>query len=344
MTISEQVLNEINRGRQGKNKGIPMGLPKMESVIDGVTKETYTLIISSSGAGKTSYALYAYVYKPIMHNLDDENFKVLYFSLEMSATALFIKLLSIYIFEQFGVELSYKELLSRKREYVLSDEHYDLVQKCMPWIDKISNHIEIYDKALNANIMTAVLKTRMDKLGTFTETGSRTIYTPNNPDLTYVVVLDHIALLRPQAGHTLKQEIDLASSVLVSFRDRCGISPVVIQQANRDTGNLNRTGKVTAEFTVNDSKDSGNTVQDCNIMIGINYPYRDRIANFRDYNINKLKHVFRGVTILKNRYGDCDVMVGMAFYGQINTFVELPNPNEMMADESYEYLTPKFKQ
>ena len=29
-----------------------MGLPKLESIIDGVTRETYTLILSNSGAGK----------------------------------------------------------------------------------------------------------------------------------------------------------------------------------------------------------------------------------------------------------------------------------------------------
>lgn len=49
--ISDVILNEIDRGRQGLNHGIPMGLPKIESIIDGVCRETYTLIISNSGAG-----------------------------------------------------------------------------------------------------------------------------------------------------------------------------------------------------------------------------------------------------------------------------------------------------
>lgn len=52
MTFEEQLLQEIDRGRQGLNHGIPMGLPKLEGLIDGVTKETYTLILSNSGAGK----------------------------------------------------------------------------------------------------------------------------------------------------------------------------------------------------------------------------------------------------------------------------------------------------
>ena len=51
--ISEKLLYEIDRGRLGLNHGISMKLPKLESIIDGVTRETYTLIISNSGAGKT---------------------------------------------------------------------------------------------------------------------------------------------------------------------------------------------------------------------------------------------------------------------------------------------------
>ena len=75
--IAEQLLEEIDRGRLGLNHGISMGLPKLESIIDGVTRETYTLILSNSGAGKTSFALYAYVYKPLMNHLDDDDFKII---------------------------------------------------------------------------------------------------------------------------------------------------------------------------------------------------------------------------------------------------------------------------
>ena len=173
MTIAEKIRNEVDRGRLGLNHGISMGMPKLESVIDGVTKETYTLIISNSGAGKTSFALYAYVYKPIMEHLDDDDFKCLYFSMELNEVSLYIKLLSIYIFETYGIELSYKEILSKKREYVLSDEHYQLVLECLPWIEKVSKKLEIYDKALNAKKAYAILKTRLEAIGRFEETENR---------------------------------------------------------------------------------------------------------------------------------------------------------------------------
>ena len=125
--IIDEIFKQIDAGRSGENHGYSMGLPKLEGIIDGVTKETYTLILSNSGAGKSSFALYAYVYKPLMEHLDDDNYKVLFFALEMSEWSLYIKLLSIYIFEKYGIQLSFKEILSKKKEYILSDEHYELV-------------------------------------------------------------------------------------------------------------------------------------------------------------------------------------------------------------------------
>lgn len=113
--ISEKLLYEIDRGRLGLNHGISMKLPKLESIIDGVTRETYTLILSNSGAGKTSFALYAYVYRPLMEHLDDDDFKVLYFSLEMGEVALYIKLLSIYIFERMEYNYLLRRFFQEKR-------------------------------------------------------------------------------------------------------------------------------------------------------------------------------------------------------------------------------------
>lgn len=333
--IAEQLLEEIDRGRLGLNHGISMGLPKLESIIDGVTRETYTLILSNSGAGKTSFALYAYVYKPLMNHLDDDDFKILFFSLEMNEISLYIKLLSIYIFETYGIELSFKKILSREKEFVLSEEHYDLVKQCMPWIEKISSKLEIYDKSVNAAKVYAILKTRLEEMGKFVETETRWIYIPHNPKLIYNIVIDHIGLVRPSQGNNLKQEIDTLSSYLVTLREKCGISPVVIQQANREQGNIERFKQGKSAFTINDAKDSGNTVQDCNVMIALYNPNRDGLKTYKKYNIEQLGNSFRSLIILKNRFGDCDVEVGMNFFGGINTFHELPKPDEIYDYERY---------
>lgn len=63
--ISDKLLTEIDRGRLGLNHGISMNLPKLESIIDGVTRETYTLIMSNSGAGKNKY-FHIWVFQPFI--------------------------------------------------------------------------------------------------------------------------------------------------------------------------------------------------------------------------------------------------------------------------------------
>lgn len=266
-TIFERILNEVKRGREGLNAGASMGLPKLEGIIDGVTQNTYTLIISSSGSGKSSFSLYSYVYKPLMDHLNDDDYKVLYVSLEMSEMSMFIKLMSIYIFETFGKKLSYKEILSKKRGYVLDEEGYELVLQCHDWIDKISSKIEFYDKNVSADSLYAILCDRLEQCGEFVETETRKMYIPHNPTLTYVIVLDHIGLVRPKAGRTIKQEIDLVSSYLVTLREMCGISPVVIQQANREQANQARLQAGMTAFSMNDAKDSGNTNQNVSNLL-----------------------------------------------------------------------------
>lgn len=333
--ISDNIFYEIDRGRQGLNHGIPFGLPKLEKITDGVCRETYTLILSNPGAGKTSLALFAYVYKPLMAHLDDDNFKILYFSLEMNEVSLFIKLLSIYIFEIYGIELSFKKILSRESDYILSDEHYELLKKCKPWIDKISSKLEIYNKQVNANTVYAVLKKRLENIGEFKETSDSLIYTPNNPNLIYNIVIDHIGLIRPQQGNSLKQEIDSLSSYLVTLRETCGISPVVIQQANREQGNIERFKQGKSAFGINDTKDSGNTVQDCNVMIALYNPFKDALKTYKKYNVSELQSNFRSIMVLKNRFGDCDVEIGTSFYGWINYFYELPLPDKIYDYKKY---------
>lgn len=275
-----------------------------------------------------------------MEHLDNDDFKILFFSLEMNEVSLYIKLLSIYIFEKYGIELSFKKILSREKEYILSEEHYDIVKECMPWIDKISSKLEIYDKSISANKVYAILKTRLESIGKFKETDTRSIYIPNNPNLIYNIIIDHISLIRPSQGNSLKQEIDLLSSYLVTLREKCGISPIVIQQANREQGNIERFKQGKSAFTINDAKDSGNTVQDCNVMLALYNPNRDGLKTYKKYNIEQLGNSFRSLMVLKNRFGDCDVEIGMNFFGGINTFCELPKPDEIYDYEKY--INPNY--
>lgn len=338
--IVESLVQKIEDGIEGKNQGFSTGLDKLDSIIDGVTKQTYYVLFSNSGAGKTSLCLYSFVYRPLMEHLDDDNFRILYFSLEMASEMLFAKLLSTYIFEEYNLELSVKKLLSRKKGYTLPKEYFDIVKECIPWLKKVESKIIVYDKAINAKLVYALVTKDLEKYGHFETTEKHKTYIPNNKDMVYEVIIDHISLVHPSAGKSLKQEIDDVSKYLLTLRNIAGISPVVIQQANRDQGNVERRKAGISNFTLNDTKDSGGPTQDAEIVISIYNPHRDRLNNYRGYDISQLGDKFRVITVLKSRYGDSDVEIGVNYFGWINYWKELPKPDEIY--DPAKYTNPQY--
>jgi hypothetical protein len=74
---------------------------------------------------KSAVALYM-IYRTLRDN-PEKDIKYIYFSLEMSSELLLAKLMCLYMYEEFGVVISYTELMSW--EEILSDEKYEYIQK-----------------------------------------------------------------------------------------------------------------------------------------------------------------------------------------------------------------------
>ena len=340
MTITEALLKEVDSGREGKAQGYSMGLPKTESIVDGITKRTMTVIASGTGQGKSSFVLYAYVYRPLMEHLDDDNFYVSYFSLEMPATVIFGKLLSTYIFEKYHKELSITEILSRKKGYILSDENYEIVKDCIGWLNKIEKKIHVYDKSLNADKLYAILMQKLEKFGTFEELENRKVYHPCNPDLLYEVVIDHAGLLKPSNGRNKKGEMDTATAYLVTLRNMCGISPTIIQQINREQSNIERFKAGRTGIQLSDLKETGDISDAAEVIIALYGPNRDKLNTYRGYDIKKLGDFIRIIQFLKTRFGSCDVEIAVNYQGKINVWAELPLPNDIYDYDKY--TTPDY--
>ncbi len=330
--ITESLIQAIERGREGREQGYSIGLPKLEQITDGVCKGVYTLIAAESGVGKSSLMLYSYIYRPIMEHLDDGKFKISLFSLEMSADKIMAKLLSTYIFETYGVRLSIKQLLSVQKGFILNDECYDIVRECIPWMHKVESILTIYDKSATANSIYSNILKELEERGHFEETENRKIYHPDDPDLVHVVVIDHLARVFCSPGNTLKQEMDLASKYLYSLKNRCGISPIVIQQMNRGIQSMDRRKEGMVIPLTSDLKDTNSTVEDAEIILAIFSPDKAKLNSHRGYNIAELGDRFRSIFVLKSRYGEANVEDFIFYDGKCNKWVEMP-----AADSIYDY-------
>lgn len=327
--ITEALLEAIDRGREGKSQGYGIGLPKLEQVIDGVCKGAYYLIGGESGTGKSSLMIYSFIYRPLMEHLDDDNLRISLFSLEMNSDKILAKLLSTYIFEKYGRRLSLKQLLSAQKDFILSNEDYQIVKECIPWMKKVESKLVIYDKNASANSIYAALLKELEARGRFEETDKRKIYIPDNPDLIHLVVIDHLARVFPANGNTLKQEMDLTSKYLYSLKNRCGITPIVLQQLNRGIQSMDRRKESMMLPMTSDYKDSNSTIEDAEVVIAIFSPNKAKLKTHNGYDILQLGDRFRSLVVLKSRYGEADVEDCIYYDGKCNKWTELPRSSEI---------------
>ena len=323
----------VESGLNGDNWGMPMGMPKLESLIDGVTQKTFSLVFGESGSGKSSFVLYCYVYRPLMDNLDNDNYNLIYFSLELGRPIILAKLMSMYIYETYGQILSMKDIFSKRKNKKLSDIEYKYIKDSKKWLQKILKKITIYDKAINSDLFAKKMKAELEKRGKFKETDNNVIYIPNNKKQVLLGIVDHMALLQ---GKT-KEEIDKTAQWMIQFRNICGTSFTAVMQANRDVTSMDRRKSGFMDLQRSDVRDSSSVEQACDIMIGIFDPVRQNLKTHKNYQCDRLKNVYKSVQLLKSRYGAGDMCIAAGFYGSCGIWKEFPKPDEMeeMGYDSY---------
>jgi replicative DNA helicase len=346
MNHIQRMMNMVKRGLQGLNKGIAMGLPRLEAVMDGIQRQTYSIIAGGTGSGKTTLALYSYVYRPIMDHLGDMKFRVVYFSLEMTAEILLAKILSLHIFETYGIELSYKDIMSRQE--ILSDDYFQLIESCIPWLEEFCKHVTIYDSGMSALGLYAVLSKYAEKHGTFTDTETSKHYEPFIKDELVLIIVDHLGLLNLNTGQTKKDAMDLASKFLMRFRNTCAYSPLVLLQINRGQSNMARVKEQRQEIELSDIKDTGGPSEDAEVILAIFHPHREKLGSHKGFNIRTLQDKYRAIQILKSRLGEADKSIGVNFFGSIGYWKELPKPEDMRENspedmEQYLYLSKQYR-
>ncbi len=71
-------------------------------------------------------------------------------------------------------------------------------------------------------------------------------------------------------------------------------------------------------------------------MIAIYDPIKMGQKEHRGYKLEQMPGRFRACQVLKNRFGECDVAVGINFFGEINYFKEMPLPYEINDYQKYD--------
>lgn len=254
----EEFFQLVKEGREGHNIGLSTGSPKLDLYTDGVLPGTSYLIGGSSGSGKSTWTLWTYIYQPLIHylkgNSPERDPRWLLFSLEMTRSQVYAKLVSMYIFDNYGVELKFKQIFSRGKDCVLSDEEYELLIKCSDFIKILDERLSFYEGSLTEAIYLKEVNEELLKWGKF-EDGK---YIPNNPNMFLGIIIDHMTLVKASGGRSKKDEIDAISRDSVQIRNNTKIvSPIMISQFNRNANGQERMKQGLQDPSMEDYKDSG---------------------------------------------------------------------------------------
>lgn len=337
----ELFYKSVDEGREGHNIGLSTGSTKLDLYTDGFLPGTSYLIGGKSGAGKSTYALWSLVYQPLIHYLKgdcqerDPYWK--YFSLEMTQPQVYAKLVSMYVFDNFGVTLRFKDIMSRGKDCILSDENYEILLKCDKFLDILDQRLDFYEGSLNENKYLSEMNDFLKRFGTFEDDK----YIPNNSLQVLGVVIDHMSLVNPSNGRTKKDEMDAISKDSVRLRNATGIvSPIHIAQFNRNSGNQERMKQGLQDPSTEDYKDTNALVEDSQVIMAVFSPHNYKLATYKKYNIKILEQSFIGLFLLKSRFGTSDIMIPMNFLGDISHYVEMPKPEDIYDWEKY--TTPNY--
>lgn len=332
----EELKKNIQRGLEGKNKGLPTGFKRLNQHISNIQQKRYITIGGATGSGKTAYVDSAYLFHPyefLMANPDyHHSLEVIYYSLEIPPEEKLAKFVCFKLWEEYGIEIDPKELYS-EGDFDLDPEVVPLIDEMEEYFAKMQEKVLTFRSSMSPNYMYKDLMNYAESRGKIirNKDGIITEYIPNDPDLITEIIIDHSNLITPndEDKGSQKAAIDRASKMLVFFRNVFRFSPIVVSQFNRSIEGMDRKQMDSQEPQLSDFKETGATQEDANVVIGLFYPFRYGIKSHRGYPIDQLKRNYRSAHVLKNRGGGDGLVVGLHFHGKIGKFKELPKAKEL---------------
>lgn len=334
-----QLKDNIQRGIDGHNRGLPTGFERMNAHISNIQQKRYITIGGATGTGKTAFVDSAYLFHPyefLMENPDyNHSLEIIYYSLEIPPEEKLAKFVCFKLWEEHGIKIDSKILYS-EGEYDIPPEIVPLIDKMEDYFAKMQEKVLTFRSSMTPNFMYKDIMSYAEKRGTVIRNKDNIVvdYIPNDPDLITEIIIDHTNLISPNAEDkgSQKSAIDRASKMLVFFRNMFKFSIVAVSQFNRGIEGMDRKQLDSQEPQLSDFKETGSTQEDANIVIGLFNPFRYGIKEHRGYPVSQLKRRYRSAHILKNRGGSDGLVVGLHFMGEIGKFRELPPSDKIKND------------
>lgn len=338
----------IDRGLSGQILTIPTGIPKYDEFVYGTRKNCYYLYGAETGVGKTKFVRENHLYKVYdeykrVNNPLRLDVEFLDFSLEISAEENMAAAISRKIYVDTGRVIPAERLFSWGGS--LSQEDRDLVVSLRPYFEDFERKLWTIDDEVTPTRYHDILLAYARRHGRFLKEGTFISecdgYIPHNPNLFTIIILDTINLSDIEPTHDMiKTSIDRISRISVWFRNKCGFTPIIIQQFNADISGVDRSRYGIKTPLLRDFEDSKRTTKDANVVWGLFDPMRHMKSDeslFQGYDIGILKSWFRSLHLLKHRNGQCNKFIPLQCKGAVGMFNQLPTSDQMGQQEYTQY-------
>lgn len=278
--------------------------------------------------------------------------KILYFCLEESAKKKFIEFQCHLLYRLDGIIISPTDLTSTDKDKPVPDRILELLEseKYQQYIRKFEEMVEYIDNdknptginkrcrdfALNHGHLN--LRTVEAKDPVTGKTIERQIvdsinpYTPDDPELYKIVILDNAANLSLESGMNKMQTIEKMAKYAITLRNQLNYTFILVQhQAQAQEGIEN--------FKLNRIKPSSDGLADCktttrdvNMVIGLYSPFKYGLTEYEGYDITKFRNHIRFMEVIEDRdYGANGSICPLYFDGAVSFFSELPRSNDSAA-------------
>ena len=217
-------LEYVQKGREGKNKGLVNSFDVFNEYLNNTQKGTYYAVGGSPAAGKTGFAddnfiltPYDHYYNEVKKNGGKISIRWFYYSFEISYMAKRAKWTAYKLFNEFELKVDSAAILSKGKNHC-SDELYTKVVAVDQYMDELFDHICFVQDGENpTGIRNTILKYANANGKVLTEkyvttdgiAGERRVgYQANNLEEHVLILLDHVALCKKERGYDTKQNID----------------------------------------------------------------------------------------------------------------------------------------
>jgi hypothetical protein len=342
--LFKSTLASIDQGLSGRLLTIPTGLPKYDDYIYGTRKACYYLYGGETGTGKTIFVREKHIYKVYDHYklIGDPtklDVRFLDFSLEISAQENMAAAVSRKLYLDDGRVVPPEKLFGYGSK--IDNSTYQKIQSYTPYFEEFEDKLFVYDEETTPTKFHDIIMAYAKSVGKFKKEG-RWIsecegYEPENPNLYSIIVIDTINLSDIEPTHeSVKSSIDRISRLCVWFRNKCGFTPIIIQQFNAEISAVDRNRYGIKTPLLRDFEDSKRTTKDANVVVGIFDPMRHMKEDdtlFYGYDITILKSWFRSLHLLKHRNGQSNKFIPLQYKGAVGMFDQLPEPKDMGPDQ-----------